>query len=154
MLTSIQEKLSKAIGIARKQYHKLIILVESDEKKRTLLISDLARSCGVDAINLNLRLSTRLLEKSPKERISTLLEEFRDLIDTDSPLVILNHCEVLFDKSLKNDPLKLLENISRNNTLLVAWPGSYQDGNLIYATPDHPEYRCYTTPDILIVSGQ
>jgi len=154
MLTSIQEKLSEAVGIARNQYHKLVILVLDDEKKRTLLISDFARSCGVDAINLNLHLSTRLLEKSPKERISTLLEQLRDLIDTDDPLVILNHCEVLFDKSLKNDPLKLLENISRNRTILVAWPGDYQDRNLIYATPGHPEHRCYTTPEIPIVSGQ
>ena len=154
MLTSIQEKLSEAIGIAKNQYHKLVILVEDNENKRTLLISDFARSCGVDAINLNLQLSTRLLEKSPKKRISALLEEFRDLIDTDGPLVILNHCEVLFDKSLKNDPLKLLENISRNKTLLVAWPGSSQDGNLIYATPGHFEYRCYTTPEIPIVSVQ
>jgi len=154
MPTYIQKKISEAIGIAKNQYHKLVMLVESDEKKRTLHISDFAKSCGVDVINLNLHLSTRLLEKSAKERVSVLLDELRDLIDTEAPLVILNHCEVLFDKSLKNDPLKLLENISRNRALLVAWPGGYQDGNLIYATPDHPEYRCYTTPEIPIVSGQ
>jgi hypothetical protein len=129
-------------------------LVESDERRRTLLISDFAKYCGVDAINLNLHLSTRLLEKSPKERIPVLLEQLRDLINIGAPLVVLNHCEVLFDKSLKNDPLKLLENISRNKTILVAWPGDYQDGNLIYATPDHPEYRCYTTPEIPIIAGQ
>lgn len=151
MPPSIQEKHSEAIGIAKNQYHKLVMLVEENEKKRNLLISDFAKYCGVDAMNLNLHLSTRLLEKSAKERVSALLEELRDLIDTDAPLVILNHCEVLFDKSLKNNPLKLLENISRNRTMLVAWPGSYRNGNLIYATPGHPEHRCYINPEIIIV---
>ena len=152
MPSSIQENLSEAIGIAKNQYHKLVMLVEDDDKKRTQFISDFARSYGVDVINLNLHLSTRLLEKSAKERASALLEELRNTIDTDGTVVVLNHCEVLFDKALMNDPLKLLENISRNRTILVAWPGSCRDGNLIYATPGHPEYRCYVAPEILIIS--
>jgi len=154
LLTSIQEKLVESVNLAMHQYHKLVILVEDNEKKRNLLISDFAKFHGIDPINLNLHLSSRLLEKSPKERTSTLLEQLRDLIGKDSPLIVLNHCEILFDQSLKNDPLKLLENISRNRTILVAWPGHYQNGSLIYATPDHPEYRCYTTPEIPIISEQ
>lgn len=152
--TSIQKKLSETLDVAKNQYHKLVILVEDDEQKRNRLISDFAISCGIDVINLNLHLSTRLLEKSTKERVAALLEGLRDIIDTDDTVVVLNYCEVLFDKALMNDPLKLLENISRNRTILVAWPGSCRDGNLIYATPGHPEYRCYVTPDILIVSGR
>jgi len=154
MPTSIQKKLSEAVGIAKNQYHKLVILTEDGEKNRTMLISDFAISCGINVINLNFQLSTRLLEKSAKERVAVLLEELRDIIDTDGTVVVLNHCEVLFDKALMNDPLKLLENISRNRTILVAWPGICRDGNLIYATPGHPEYRCYVTPEILIVSGR
>ena len=152
MPNSIQAKLSKAINIANAQYYKLVVLVEDDEKKRTQFISDFARSYGVDVVNLNFRLSTRLLEKSAKERVSSLLEEVRDIVATDDTLVILNHCEVLFDKALMNDPLKLLKNISRNRTILAAWPGSCRDGNLIYATPEHPEYRYYDNPEILVVS--
>jgi hypothetical protein len=153
MPTGLQGKISEAIGIAKNQYYKLVVFVENDEKNRTKFISDLAGSYGVDVINLNLHLCARLLEKSARERVSLLLEEFRNILDIDAPLIILNHCEVLFDNALKNDPLKLLENISRNKTLLVAWPGSYRGGNLIYATPGHPEYRNYENPEILIVTG-
>lgn len=152
ILNSIQTKLSKAVSVAKTQYYKLIVLAEDDEKKRARLISDFAGSYGVDVINLNLHLSKRLLEKSAQKRVSALLEELRDIVAADATLVVLNHCEILFNKELMNDPLKLLENISRNRTILVAWPGKCRGGHLMYATPDHPEYRYYENPDILIVS--
>ncbi len=150
---SIQAKLAEAISVAKDRYHNLVVFVEHDEKMRTVLISDFAKAYGVDVINLNSHLSARLLEKSPKERVRELLEELRDIVDTDDPVVVLNHCEVLFDKALMNNPLKLLENISRNRTILAVWPGSYRNQSLVYATPGHPEYRCYENPEILIVSG-
>jgi hypothetical protein len=102
---------------------------------------------------LNLHMSKRLLEKSAKKRVSALLEELRDIVAADATLVVLNHCEILFNKELMNDPLKLLKNISRNKTILVTWPGKYRGGHLMYATPEHPEYRYYENPEILIVSG-
>lgn len=149
----IQAKLEDAVGIAKKEYLKLVVLVAEDETKRSLLISDFAQSRGVDVINLNASLSGRLLERSAKERVSVILDELREIVDTSDTVAVIDHCEVLFDKALKNDPLKLLENISRNKTILVAWPGSYRERKLIYATAEHPEHRCYENPDAIIVSG-
>jgi len=153
MPNSIQAKLEEAVGAAKNEYSKLIVLVTEDETKRGMLISDFAKSRGVDVINLNASLSGRLLERSAKERVSVILDELREIVDTPDTVAVIDHCEVLFDKTLKNDPLKLLENVSRNKTILVAWPGSYRERKLIYATAEHPEYRCYENPDVVIVSG-
>lgn len=153
MPNSIQAKLEDAIGVVKDQYYRMAVLVADDERKRGIFISDFAQSQGVDVINLNASLSGRLLERSIKERVRVILDELREIVGTGDTVAVIDHCEVLFDKALKNDPLKLLENISRNKTILVAWPGSYRERKLIYATPEQPEYRCYENPDAIIVSG-
>ena len=66
--------------------------------------------------------------------------------------MLLDNIELLFDASLALDPLRLLEEISRNWTLVVAWPGHVEGGWLIYARPGHPEYRRYPVGDLMIVT--
>ena len=67
-------------------------------------------------------------------------------------MVLLDNIEILFDVALKQDPLRLLQNLSRNKTVVVAWNGSASGGQITYATPDHPEYRKYAIGDFLVVS--
>jgi len=104
-------------------------------------------------LNVNLEISRRLLDLTEKQRalrISTLLEECVD--ETGGDTVLLDNAEILFDVALKQDPLRLLEKISRNKTIVVAWNGSIENGNLVYATQDHPEYHRYPVRDSIIVS--
>jgi hypothetical protein len=65
---------------------------------------------------------------------------------------LLDNTEILFDISLKHDPLRLLQNLSRNRTLVVAWNGRAIKDSLIYATPDHREYRKYPVDEIEIIN--
>ena len=58
-------------------------------------------------------------------------------------VILLDNIEVLFDVSLKQDPLRLLQGLSRNKTVVAAWSGSIDGEHMVYATPDHPEYRRY-----------
>lgn len=62
--------------------------------------------------------------------------------------------DVLFEPSLQQEPLALLQELSRNKSLIVAWGGSYDEQNrlLIYAEPGHPEYRCYERPEVIVVA--
>ncbi len=66
-------------------------------------------------------------------------------------VVVLDNLEILFDPALKLDPLKLLQGISRNRTIVASWNGSYVEGTLTYAKPDHPEYRSYRELDAIPV---
>ena len=69
-------------------------------------------------------------------------------------IILLDNIEILFDISLKQDPLRLLQGLSRNKTIVAAWNGSIDSNNLIYATPDHPEYKRYPSRDLLIATPE
>jgi len=69
-------------------------------------------------------------------------------------LVLLDNIEILFDVHLKQDPLRLLQGLSRNRTVVAAWNGSIVDGHMTYAVPDHPEYRRYPIRDFLVASPE
>jgi hypothetical protein len=66
--------------------------------------------------------------------------------------VVLDNLEILFDKDLKQDPLRLLQGLSRNRAVVASWNGSMTSGRLLYAETGHPEYRSYNAVDALIVS--
>jgi len=52
---------------------------------------------------------------------------------------------------LHQNPLRILQDLSRSTTLLVAWPGQIQGKYLSYAEPGHPEYQQYEITDFLAV---
>jgi len=66
-------------------------------------------------------------------------------------VVLLDNIEILFDVSLKQDPLRLLQGISRNKTIVSSFNGTVDGEHLVYATPDHPEYKRYPLRDLLMV---
>ena len=65
--------------------------------------------------------------------------------------VILDNLEILFDNALQQDPLRLLQSISRNRAVVASWNGIVNSGRLLYAETGHPEYRSYDSIDALIV---
>jgi hypothetical protein len=66
-------------------------------------------------------------------------------------VVLLDNLEVLFDPGLEVEPLRLLLNASRNQTLVAAWNGSFRDGTLAYAEPGHSEFAQYKQVEALVV---
>jgi hypothetical protein len=68
-------------------------------------------------------------------------------------VILLDNIEILFDVSLRQDPLRILQGFSRNKTVVAAWDGSIDNEYIIYATPDHPEYRRYRFRDFLVVGA-
>jgi hypothetical protein len=67
-------------------------------------------------------------------------------------VVLIDNIEILFEVSLKQDPLRLLQQISRNRTVVATWNGTIAGGYLTYAATNHPEYRRYPAHDLLIVT--
>lgn len=51
--------------------------------------------------------------------------------------------DILFEPSLKLDPLRLLRDFSRSLMLVTLWPGMLQANTLTYATPAHSHYRVW-----------
>ncbi len=108
-------------------------------------------------VNVGLELSKRLLNVSATQRPLRVQDAMEDMLGegAESMSILLDNLEVLFEPSLKQDPLRLLKGLSRNRTVVASLNGIAGDGGLTYADTDHPEYRHYSAPELggLIVLG-
>ena len=151
MAEPIHDKIKRSIQTANEMYHRLVLLVGGTGAGKTGVLRDIAEAFGSSVINVNLALSSELLDLTAKQR-SLRLPGILDQIagQAQSP-VILDNIEILFDKDLQQDPLRLIQGISRNRTVVASWNGSMNSGRLLYAKIGHPEYRIYDLVDTLIV---
>lgn len=129
--------------------HQLIYIVHSSFKKDLLAIS---QKLNIPYININLELSKELMDipinKRPR-RVSQLVKQI--IKNHQGKTLVLDHIEVLFDPNLKQNPVLLLEDISRNTILIVGWKGTSQNHKLIYGEPDHNEYYTYGNTEGVII---
>ena len=152
MAEPLAERVMTSIDQAAELYHRLIILAAPAGAGKTAALQDVHARTGAPLINVNLELSRRMLDLTERRRVlqlPRLLSEVVSTVQTD--LILLDNIELLFEVSLKQDPLRLLQGLSRNRTCVVAWSGSIDHEHLIYAKPDHPEYKRYPLRDFLVV---
>ena len=103
-------------------------------------------------ININLELSKNMLDLTERQRVLQLPRLLQVMVDkVKGDMVILDNIEILFDISLKQDPLRLLQGLSRNKTVVAAWNGLVEGDYVTYAAPNHPEYKRYSIHDLLVV---
>lgn len=132
-------------------YHRLVLLVGEAGSGKTCVLREVAEEFGSSVVNVNLALSGELLELTPKQRALRLPGILDQIADQALSPVVLDNLEILFDKDLQQDPLRLLQGISRNRAVVASWNGSMNAGRLSYAEAGHPEYRSYDAVDALIV---
>jgi Cdc6-like AAA superfamily ATPase len=137
---------------AKDMYHQLVLIVGPSGSGKTELLKQVAEKVKTSVINVNLEISSRLLELTGKQRKTKLLTVFNDIVDHAQSPVILDNLEILFDMELEQDPLRLLQHASRNNLILASWNGTLQDKKLIYAEITHPEYRVYESSDTVAIA--
>ena len=148
----IQNKIRQSLEAVDGLYYKLVLLVGANGSGKTGVLHDLATALGTEVINVNLGLSAELLELTAKQRALHLQEILGQLTAKAQPTVVLDNLEILFDKDLKQDPLRLLQGISRNRSVVASWNGLASGGKLTYAETGHPEYRSYDSVDAVLVS--
>lgn len=132
-------------------YYKLILVVGKPGTGKTAVLQSLAEKLNTSVINTSLELSARLLELTFRQRALRLPEIFTDAVTSEKKAAVLDNTEILFDRSLQQDPLRLLQGLSRNHQVIAAWDGLLEDGKLIYAEPGHAEYRQYPVRDFFVV---
>jgi len=130
-------------------YYRLLVVVSDDELKSGRY---LAESLGIRRVNVGEKLGEELLEVPARRRplkVAGLLEDVLD--DAEDDGVLLDHIGILFEESLKVEPLRLLRSISRRRLVIVMWSGEVEAGNLVYGVPGHPEYRSYSARDVALI---
>lgn len=152
MAESLSEQILSRIDQVAQNYHRLLLVVAPSGGGKTAALQAVGARTGAPLVNLNLELSRRLLDLSERQRalsLPTLLGSI--LNELQGEVLLLDNIELLFDPALRQDPLRLLQTLSRNRTLVVSWNGTIQDGHLIYAEPGHPEYQRRPAKELVIV---
>lgn len=132
-LTSLQSEISSLDS----HWYKLLFYVGKGEGKN----ENLAEKLGIPYVNVNLVLSEKLKDL-PRSKytmyVDDILSDYFQKFNCE--LLWLGDIEILFDKQLHINPIRLLENMSKRYKIIVSWAGNAADNKLIYAEPGHPEY--------------
>jgi len=152
MTEPLADRVIKRIGQAAELYHRLVMLVAPAGAGKTAALQNVHERTAAPLVNVNLELSRRMLDLTERQRALQLPRLLDDIVGASAAdVVLLDNVEVLFDVSLKQDPLRLLQGLSRNKTVVAAWSGTIDGEHMVYATPDHPECKRYPLRDLLVV---
>jgi len=159
LVEPLADKLIQKLEQAKELYYRLVLLVAPAGSGKTATLRNVHERTLFPLINVNLELSRRMLDLTERQRILQLPRILSELMtEKESDVVLLDNIEILFDVRLKQDPLRLLQGISRNVTVVAALSAciSTQSSSLrlIYATPDHSEYKNYPVRDFLVVNNE
>jgi type II secretory pathway predicted ATPase ExeA len=148
-VNQIRQRLSGIADI----YNRLVLLVGPSGSGRTTALRSLADAEKVPVFNVGAEISRLLLDMTERQRIlqlPKLLEGTVAALPRD--LTLLDNTEILFNPALKQDPLRLLQGLSRDRTIVACWLGNVDGGHLTYAVPEHPEFRQYPSAGLLTVN--
>ena len=152
MSEPLVDQVLQKIGEARELYYRLILLVGPAGSGKTRTLQEVSARTSSPLINLNLELSRRMLGLTKRQRALRLPQLLNEIVgEVTDELVLLDNTEILFDVHLMQDPLRLLQRLSRNETVVASWNGSLVDGYITYAVLDHPEYRRYPIRGFLVL---
>jgi hypothetical protein len=134
-------------------YYRLLLLVGQSSHEISKALNALAELLGNEVTNLNARMAETLIEetlrlrqlKAPKT-VAAIVEEAKHNV------VLLDHVDVLFSPTMQIDPLAILKSVSRNKTVVSAWPGETDGVRLIHGQDWHPEYQSYQVDDFAVLS--
>jgi hypothetical protein len=155
MAEPLADRVIRRIGQAAELYHRLVMLVAPAGAGKTAALQEVHERTAAPLVNVNLELSRRMLDLTERQRALQLPRLLAEIVGASAAeVMLLDNLEVLFDVSLKQDPLRLLQGLSRNKTVVAAWSGSIDGEHMVYATQDHPEYRRYPLRDFLVVNPE
>lgn len=125
-MLEIVDELERAVRLATSQYYRLVILAAEPSSGKTAALQTVARRLDRPLLNVNLELSKRLLDLPRAKRSHQVNRLLKDAIAAvTGDVVLLDNLEILFDTGLEVRPLGLLQNLSRNRTIVASWNGVY-----------------------------
>jgi hypothetical protein len=155
MAEPLADQIMRKVKQAAELYHRLMLVVAPAGAGKTAALLDVQDRTDASLVNVNLELSRRMLDLTERQRALQLPRLLRDLVSkSEGEMILLDNIEILFDVGLKQDPLRLLQGLSRNKTVVAAWNGTIVEDSLTYAAPAHPEYRRYPMRDFLVASPE
>jgi len=145
------DRLERLVAEVGDLQSKLILLAGNGGK--TKLLRSLGERLQSLPVNVGVKLGQRLAATPVFERgfsANELLLDITVSARSNAPL-LLDNLEVLFEPSLKINPLDLIKRLAHARSVVAVWPGELRDDRLVYARLGHPEYRDYTRDGIVVL---
>jgi len=109
------------------------------------------QEAGIALLNISRELSSSLMTLSASERSRFSQKWLVDrLADFQNGPVLCTCPDLLFEPSLKIDPLSLFRQAARIRQIIVLWPGEYSTNTLSYAVPEHQHFQTWKLTDSLL----
>jgi hypothetical protein len=97
-----------------------------------------------EIISLNLILAENLLNYQVDERPDVVQNEVMNILTKSKTLLLLKDFEMIFDPRYKIDVVKLIVEVSRRRKIVALWPGTLNEGNLVYANVESSDYQVFS----------
>jgi hypothetical protein len=136
-----EEDLRACVTQAERGYYKLVLVVGPRSTGKTHFLRWAAEVLKTPIINVGLEAARKFMDMTARQRrlkAEAVIDGLFAAAGTGQ--VCVENTEILFEPSLHLNPLRLLENLSRNRTIIATWHGQFKDRTLIHAHPDHPEF--------------
>lgn len=157
MTELLADRIATKIDQAAALYYRLVLVVGPSGSSKSQALKAVHERTGAPLTNVGLELSRRMLDLTARQRTLRLPRLLQEIVENDAEpqaTVLLDNTEILFCADLEQDPMRLLQGLSRNRTVVAAWNGIITEGVLRYATPGHAEHKCYPVCDFLAVSSE
>lgn len=145
------DKLERLVDDLGALHNKLILLIGPPGCGKTRLLGSLAANRKMLPMNIGATLATLLATLPQRQRQLQAMTLLRQLADNyaGEDLLLIDNIELLFDHSLKLDPLGLLKQQAHRIRVVAVWPGELRDGRLTYGEMEHPEHQDYSTEGLV-----
>jgi len=151
-MLALADKVIEKIDAVAGAYHRLVILAGPCQSGKTLCLNMVHERIDAPLININLELSQKLMELPRRQRAFEASKLVGDMVTgKEDSCVLLDNIEILFHPELALDPLRLLQKLSRNKTIVSTWNGNLDGVYLAYAEPGHPEYNRWPVSNLAII---
>jgi len=133
------QELSKNV---RSAHFRLVWLVGGSTVERSALLRRFADAESIPCLDVGRELSSALIELPASFRPASVEDCFSAMLDDQRETTIcLDHLEILFEPSLRLQPVELVRNASRHHTLIASWPGVDEGNALVFGSADHPAHQ-------------
>ena len=146
------EQLERIVAEVADINSKLVLLVGAARSGKTSLLRELGTKLHIEPLNVSLELGRRLAATPNNKRGLSAGELLREIAERDraqDPL-LLDNLDLLFERSLRINPLDLVKRLAHSRRVVAVWPGELRGGRLLYADSGHPEHRDYGCEGVVI----
>ena len=131
----------------------LVLVVGKPGSGKSKILRELAGMRGWDYVECLTLVTEELLELVPKARPQQALAIMAKILaELNAEVVLLDGIQVFFAPVLHLDPLLLLRQLSKRQTIIAAWPGEYDGENLLFRQTGQEQNLSFATGVSKVIS--